>query len=150
MKKFEFPLARVLDWRRTQVQIQEGKLERLYAELRAIETSLQHMQREREQSGQALLVGGSVMGAELAALDTFKKAAAVECAKLADQAAASRKRIGAQLQVVIQKRRDVKLLDHLRARKLEAWNTELARDIDREASELHLAKFAANQRRAAS
>ena len=35
MKKFCFPLDRVMEWRRTQARIEESKLERLYAELRA-------------------------------------------------------------------------------------------------------------------
>ena len=52
-----------------------------------------------------------------------------------------RQRIAAQLQVVLQKRRDVKLLELLHARKLAAWNAELDREIDKQAAELHLAKF---------
>jgi len=141
MTKFTFPLARVLDWRRTQVQLEETTLERLYAELRALETRLHEARRERDQAGCWLLAGGSVTGAELAALDSFRKASAVECAKLAASATAMRPRIAAQLQVVIQKRRDVKLLDLLHARKLQTWNLELDREIDREAGELHLARF---------
>jgi flagellar export protein FliJ len=141
MKKFTFPLARVLDWRRTQVQLEETTLERLNAELRALETRLRDARLEREQAGCWLLAGVSVTGAELAALDSFRKASAVECAKLAASAAATRPRVAAQLQVVIHKRRDVKLLELLHARKLQAWNAELDREIDREAGELHLSKF---------
>ena len=146
MHKFTFPLSRVLDWRRAQVQIEEATLERLYAELRALESRLLEARLEREESGRWLLAGGSVTGEELAALDSFKKASAVECTRLAESAAATRPRIAAQLQIVIQKRRDVKLLELLHARKLQTWNLELDREIDREAAELHLAKH----RRAAS
>jgi flagellar export protein FliJ len=141
MKKFAFPLSRVLDWRRTQLQIEETTLERFYVELRALETRLREARLEREESGRWLLAGGSVTGAELAALDRFKTASMMECARLAGSAAATRPRIAAQLQIVIQKRRDVKLLELLRARKLATWNLDLDRDIDREAAELHLAKF---------
>jgi flagellar export protein FliJ len=141
MQKFTFPLARVLDWRRTQVRVEETKFERLCAELRAIETRLQELIETREQSGRAVIAQGSATGAELAALDSFRKVSTAECAKLAESAAASRQRIAAQLQVVIQKRRDVKLLELLHARRLATWSAELDREIDQEAAELHLAKF---------
>lgn len=134
-----------MDWRRTQVQLEEGKLDRLYAELRNIESRLKETLEEREQSGRLLIAGGSATGAELAALDRYRKAAAAECKRLAESAAASRRLIDAQLKVVIDKRRDVKLLEQLHARKLQAWNTDLAREIDREAGELHLVKFASRR-----
>jgi flagellar export protein FliJ len=141
MKKFDFPLRRVLDWRRTQVQVEESKLERLYANLRDVETRLRETYASREQAGRDVVASGSATGGELVALGNFRKAAAAECARLAEAVAALRKSIAAQLQVVVQKRRDVKLLEHLHTRKLETWNAELAREIDTEAGELHLAKL---------
>jgi flagellar export protein FliJ len=146
MQKFIFPLARVLDWRRTQVRVEQSTLERLYAELHRIEARLRETHSTIQQAGRELIAAGSATGLELNALDHFRKASAIECAKLADSAAASRQRIAAQLQIVIQKRHDVKLLEHLLTRKLDAWNAEFAREIDNEASELHLAK---RQRQAA-
>jgi flagellar export protein FliJ len=141
VKKFTFPLARVLDWRRTQLQVAESKLEQLYAELRAIETRLRDTERAREQSGRELIAMGSATGAELAALDRFRQVSREESAKLGESASASRQRIGAQMQAVLLRQREVRLLEHLEARKLAAWNTELAREVDREASELHLVKW---------
>lgn len=146
MKKFEFPLARAMDWRRTQVQIEETTLERLHAELRALESRIAGARATREQSESGLLAAGSVLGADLNALDRFKKTAAEECAKLAEAAAESRQRIAAQLQVVIRKRRDFRLLENLRRSKLEAWKTDLAREIDQEAAELYLVRLAASGR----
>lgn len=140
MRKFAFPLGRVLDWRRTQLRIEETKLEPLYAELRSIEARLHETQRVREQSSHDLVASGSATGLELAAFDAFQRTSAAECVKLAESAAASRGRIAAQTQEVMRRRRDVKLLEHLHSRKLTAWNLELGREIDREASELHLLK----------
>ena len=88
MKKFTFPLGRVLDWRRTQLRVEETRIERMYAELRDIETRLQELLALRAQSARALIARGSTTGAELAALDSFRKASAAECAKLAESAAA--------------------------------------------------------------
>lgn len=141
MKKFKFPLDRALDWRRTQAQIAESQLQRLYAELRTAEHRLRETEQAREQAQRQLLAGGSATGSELAALDRYRKAAAEECVRLAKAVGEINRRVQAQLQTVLGKRRDVKLLEHLRADKLQQWNAELDREIDREASELHMAKL---------
>lgn len=139
MKKFEFPLDRVLDWRRTQARLEESKLERLRADLHAIELQLAEAARSRQECVRELITAKSVTGMELAALDDFRKASLVECAKLKESASQAEKRVAEQLGVVAGKRRDVKLLENLRTRKLEAWKLELGREIEREAGELFLA-----------
>jgi flagellar export protein FliJ len=141
MKKFAFPLARVMEWREAQVRIAESALEILQAELRGLETRLAETREARQQAVKAPPVGDSMTGAELAALDRFRKAAAVDCVKLADAVSQSRQRISAQLQVVIRKRRDLRLLEMLRQRKLDSWKADLEREIDSEAAELHLARL---------
>jgi hypothetical protein len=139
MKKFAFPLARVMDWRRAQVQVEEAALEILRAELRGVESRLAETRAAREQAAKAPPAGEFVTGAELSALDRFRKATAVECVRLSEAAAESRQRVGVQLQVVIRKRRDFRLLENLRQSRIDAWKTDLEREIDREAAELHLA-----------
>ena len=139
MKKFAFRLARVMDWRGAQVRVEETALEILQAGLRGLESRLAETRAAREQALKAPPIGAFVTGAELGALDRFRKGAAIECAKLAEAAAESRQREAAQLQVVIRKRRDFRLLEKLRQRKLDTWKADLEREIDKEASELHLA-----------
>ncbi len=139
MKKFEFPLDRVLDWRRTQARLEESKLERLRADLHAIESQLAEAARLRQESVRELITAKSVTGLELAALDDFRKASAVECVKLKESAEEAEKRVAAQLGVVAAKRRDVKLLENLRARRLDGWKLEFGQEIEREAGELFLA-----------
>jgi flagellar export protein FliJ len=138
MNKFAFPLARVLDLRRTQLQIEKSKLERLHADLKTIETRLRETERAREESKRMVVVAGSATGAELAALDRFRQASTAACAKLAESASAARQRVAEQMQAVLRRQREVKLLENLHARKFAAWNTELIREIDKEASELRL------------
>jgi flagellar export protein FliJ len=142
MRKFTFPLARVIDWRQTQLRIEESSLARLHAELRGIETCLAEMRAAREQSENAILTAGSVTGAELRDFDAFKKASKVEFEKLTKAAADSRKRIATQIEVLSRKRRDLRLLENLRHRKLDAWRADLEREIDNEATELYLASIA--------
>jgi hypothetical protein len=82
------------------------------------------------------------MGTELRDLDAFKKASKAEFEKLTKAAVDSRKRIATQIEVLSRKRRDFRLLENLRARKLGAWRADLEREIDNEAAELYLASVA--------
>lgn len=147
MKNFQFPLASVLDWRRTRVRIEEATLERLYAELRDLEAAVARVQSEQAQSEKALLAAGSAMGAELAALDRFKRWAATEGARLRELSAGCQKRIAAQMETVVQKRRDVRLLERFHERKLTEWKQDLAREIDQQAEELNLGRLAGRIRK---
>ncbi len=141
MKKFDFPLGRVMSWRQTMAQVEESKLQGLYAELRSIETSEAALRKERERSHQTVVAAKSVTGAELAAVDAFQRFAVAEHTRLEQRRADCMKRITAQVQVVANKRRDVRLLEHLRASRLTTWRRELEREIDSQAEEAYLARW---------
>ena len=141
MKRFSFPLRRVLDLRLTQAHIEETKLARLHAELRGLEDRIHHARRERADSERALAQTGAATGAELAALDSFKKAAAAECARLESMAGAARRKIALQIEALAAKLRDARLLENLERRKLAAWKLEFAKELDQQAEEEHQARW---------
>jgi len=141
MKKFAFPLHRVLDWRDTLAQVEEAKLERMYGELRALESSEAALRAERERSERAVAQAPSAEGFELAALDAFRRFAVAEHTRLEERRADCAKRIAAQIQVVAQKRCDVRLLQHLKDKRWAAWNRGVAREIETQAGETYLAKW---------
>lgn len=141
MKKFTFPLGRVMDWRAVLVRAEETKLEQMYAELRAIDARTAQLDREREQSEQALIRVASATGAELAAADCFRKFAFNERIRLEGLRAGVQQRIAAQLQMVAKKRRDVKLLERLKKQRYEQWRTDFGREMDAKADESFLAKW---------
>lgn len=141
MRKFTFPLGRVMDWRAMLVRIEESKLDQLYAELRAIDSRQAALDREREQSEQALLTASASTGTELAALDSFRRFAFAERNRLEGLRAGVQQRIVAQIQVVAKKRRDVKLLERLKDQRFEKWQAAFAREIEAQADESFLAKW---------
>jgi flagellar export protein FliJ len=143
VKKFEFPLAQVMEWRRTSLRLEEAKLEAVYAELAALKTRAERLREEQARAEKALTEEPSVTGAELKRLDAFTQAARIELAHLHEVSLVCQKRIAAQLEVVIQKRRDLRLLERLHERKLAEWKADFARELDKEAEELHLSKFSA-------
>ena len=139
MKKFSFPLARVEEWRRTHVQLEQAKLERLHAELKSIEVRAALLRADVERSHKALVISRAATGAELAALDAFRRSAAAQCGHLETAAVGCRKRIAVQMDVLVQRRREVRLLERLHERRFTAWNAEYSKEIDAQADELHLA-----------
>ena|SRR5579862_4090587 len=141
MKKFAFPLGRVLDWRAMQAQAEESKLERLYAELRAIDSKEAALMRQRADSERALLAAASATGAELAALDTFRRFTVTEHTRLENLRADCSKRIAEQIKIVSAKRRDLRLLERMRTQRFQAWTREFHREIDGQADEAYLAKW---------
>jgi hypothetical protein len=139
MKKYSFPLARVMSWRQTQVHLEQSKLERLHAELRDLEGRATLLRADVQKSHRALVLSVAATGAELAALDAFRRAAAAQCAQLETGAGACRQRIAQQMALIIQRRREFRLLERLNDRRLTTWTADYSREIDRHADELYLA-----------
>jgi flagellar export protein FliJ len=141
VKKFNFPLARVMEFRRLQARMEEIKLEGLYAELRAIDTREVALIEESVQSEKALRAATSVTGFDLELFDSYRQAAKEERKRMDKARGECRKKIDAQLQVLIVKRRDVKLLEHLKEQRFEKWEKEMFKQIDQQAEEAYLAKW---------
>jgi flagellar biosynthesis chaperone FliJ len=142
MKKFQFPLGRVMDFRRMQARMEEVKLEGLYAELRALDTREAALMQQKAQSEKALRAAKSVTGFDLELFATFRDAMTLEQHRLEKARADCRKRIDAQLVVVTMKQRDVRLLEHLKEKRFDKWEKEMFKEIDRQADEAYLAKWA--------
>ncbi len=141
VKTFQFTLAHAMEWRRSSVRLEEAKLETLYAELRCLEAAAASIRAEQAQSERTLFAAASVMGAELAVLGDFKQWVKTECGRLQEASAGCQKRIAAQMETVVQRRRDLRLLERLHERKLAEWKQDLAHEIDEQAEELNLRKL---------
>jgi flagellar export protein FliJ len=141
MKKFTFPLGRVMDFRRTQTRLEEIKLENLYAALRAIDNRATQLIEQKAQSEKVLKAATSVTGFDLKLFDAYGQAMKEEHKRLEKARADCRKRIDAQLAVLTAKRREVKLLEHLKEERFEKWEKEMLKEIDQQAEEAYLARW---------
>ncbi len=139
MKKFQFPLQRVLDWREVQARVEESKLEGLYAEREAIDTQVTAVLAERERSDRAVAEGNGATGEDLAALSAFRRFSVAEHTRLDRLRVGCSQRIAAQIQVVAAKRRDAKLLQKLEQQGMAAWQLDFSKQIDAQAEESHRA-----------
>jgi hypothetical protein len=141
VKQFRFSLDQVLAWRRTQALMEERLLETLHTKLRGLAAGLEKITREYADGGRHLMAFGSATGLELARLDSFRRAAGAEMARLETARADCRRQIDEQTNVLAKRRRDVRLLERLKERRLDAWEAEYAREVERDAAEAHLARW---------
>ncbi len=124
-----------------QARLEEIKLEGLYAELRAIEMREVALIQECMACEKALRAATSLTGFDLELFDSYRQGMKEEQKRMDKARGECRKKIDAQLQVLIVKRRDVKLLEHLKEQRFEKWEKEMFKRIDQEAEEAYLAKW---------
>jgi flagellar export protein FliJ len=141
VKRFSFPLHRVMEWRRTEARVEEAKLQRLFAEARGVEARVEELKEQRLAAEKELIAAPSSMGADLAALGTFQRFAIGEQKRLAAKRIECEGRIAAQMQAVAAKRREVRLLEKLKERRQETWRREVSRESDALAEEAYLARW---------
>ena len=141
MKKFTFPLGRVMDFRRIEQRLEEIKLETLYAGLRAMDTREAALIQKRVQSEKSLKSAASATGEELQIFNAYGLAMKEEIKRMEKTRAECRKRIEAQLAIVTTKRCEVKLLEKLKEQRFQKWEKEMFKEIDNQAEEAYLAKW---------
>ena len=141
MKKFIFPLDRVLDLRQAQARVEEMKLERLYGELRAGESRERSLRDQRLRSESEICVRGETTAAELSALGAFQEYVQTQIHRSQQARAACERRLQAQRQVVTAKRQEVRLLEKLKLARQQLWQSTVEREIAQQAEESHLARW---------
>ena len=95
MKAFQFRLDRVLDWRRTELEMEENRLKRMHAALAAIDRERAGLESARDQAGRALMARATVDGADLQLLSGYRAAVKLQCARLEQKRRRERKEAAA-------------------------------------------------------
>jgi hypothetical protein len=121
MKRFTFPLSRVMDWRRMQARAEELKLEQLYAEIRRIDARAAELDEERSGSERALIAAQESTGEEMAALGAFQRFTRAEQGRLEAKRVECGRKVAAQTLAVAARRRDARLIEKVRERRLAEW-----------------------------
>lgn len=130
MKTFAFRLERILQWRITSLQTEEMRVEKLRftLELASMEKEklVQVLSKAKQSTGNQTLV----KGADLHALDSYTIRLAEELALASKKMASLSEAIAKQMLVVSNCDRNVRLLERLRDRRREEWQTEMNRELD--------------------
>ena len=145
MKRFNFPLERVRQWRQTQLDLEHAKLQQLYQERRQLDLAVDRLVSgvaHAEQKVQVAAIEKQVLTSEqLANLDDYRLFAKREAQILARQQEELEVRITEQQKHLLEARRNYRLLDKLRGQALTEWEQNYNREVENLASELHLARW---------
>lgn len=141
MKKFDFALERVREWRQEQVGLEVTQLEMLYAAARKIGERRVELDRDQERNETAVLRADSVDGMSLRALDEYRKYARYHRSILDRERAESDGLIAAQRERLLLAQRNAKLLEKLKQRQFAVWQAQFDRALEEQASESFLAQW---------
>ena len=141
MKAFRFRLARVLEWQRTGLALEEQKLEQLTAERSRIEAARGEARSSRMESGRALAGRTGLHGMDLELQNAYSVCLEERERALGVSLREFTRRIDTQRLAVAEARRKVRLLERLAARRLSEWNAELNRELEAMAAEFTISQY---------
>lgn len=142
MKKFRFPLERLLNYRRSRLAAEQARLDRLLADLAGIEQARSSLEREERMVSESIRSLPVLASGQLAAVAAFRRFAAAEAERLAGEAAAAASRVAAQRESVLSARKEVEALEKLRQRRMQDWRREVDEEMERQTAELVVARWA--------
>jgi len=140
MKRFDFPLERVLRWRREQASLEEIKLQQLRSEVANVQATRRQIESERAQSESHVLTQRSIDPISLESLDSYRQYVAGKIRQLEYRKLQWQAKIAEQLNRVIAARRQFELLGRLKQKALDGWQDSMNKEQEQLAAELFLAK----------
>ena len=146
MTSFRFPLQKILDWRRTQLDVEEVQYRQQAAAMAALDSASAQLQASGMAAERQVRNWKPVAGSELEALGSYRLHVQMKQTELAVPRAECRKELARRYDAMLEARRRLRLLERLRERRLSEWKLARDREIDEVAAESYLARW--NQRQA--
>jgi hypothetical protein len=141
MNAFRFRLDRVLEWRRTQLELEENNFRRETAALAALDRVRAELEAAGVKAEVQVRQSRTITGRELAALGEFRLLVRSREADIARQRAERVKSLAAQRAVLLEAQRRCRLLERLKERRLEEWRLAGNKETEDLASETYLAQW---------
>jgi hypothetical protein len=141
MKKFSYPLERVLSWRRTQARLEEAALARLRGEIQALDAQQAALNESVQVAQAGLLAIAWAAPIEIGAMERFRMSATAQTHQLQRERQAMEKKLVHQTRAVMERRREAQLLQQLRDKRYKSWQAEETREVDGLAEESYLARL---------
>jgi flagellar export protein FliJ len=146
MSGFRFRLARVLEWRQTELALAETRFRRQTAALAALDRARAALDASAIRAEMQVREAPRIEGADLAALHAFRQHIARSRAALAASRVQAQRELDALQAAMLEARRRFRLLERLRDRRFAEWQEAADRELEQLASESHFAKLASAKR----
>ena len=140
MKRFDFPLEKVRQWRNEQAGLEEMKLQRIYSELRAIDEGRKRVEEELAEASRQVRGRPVPEVVDLVNLDTFRLFTASRLLQIEEAWRKCHAQVEQQRQQLVEARRRFELLDKLKQTALANWRVARDKEEEELAGELFLAK----------
>jgi flagellar export protein FliJ len=141
MMAFRFPLQRVVDWRRSELELTELKFQQLTAAVSAVDREIAELETAGIQTELLVRDWSPVSGRDLAALGSFRLHVRKKNAELAARRVECAKHLAAGRAALLEARRRFRLLDSLKQRRFEDWRLARDKELEELASESYLARW---------
>lgn len=142
MTTFRFPLQKALDWRRTQLELAEARVEQQAAALAAVDRALADLSAMAHRTEMEVRQLPQLEGSDLSALAGFRLSVRVRGRKLTVTRADSQRELSSRQAAVLEARRRCRLLERLKERRWEEWHTASEKELDELAADSYLAQWA--------
>ncbi|HUI53648.1 MAG TPA: hypothetical protein VLY04_01665 [Bryobacteraceae bacterium] len=147
MTPFRFPLQKALDWRRTQLELEEARFKQQAAALADLDRERAELEASGIRAEVEVRHWQPLNGRDLAALGGFRLQVKQRQAHLAARRAECQRDLDARHAAMLEARRRCRLLERLKERRLAEWQAARDRELEELASESYLARW--NQRSSA-
>jgi hypothetical protein len=144
MTAFRFRLQRVLDFRRTELELAEARYRQQAGALAAVDRARAELAAEGVHTETEVRTWNPIVERDLAALAEFRLHVRARDAELAARRLECVKQLEAHQAAMLEARRRFRLLERLKERGLEAWTAERDRELEQLASEAFLARWTAS------
>ncbi len=141
MKAFRFPLEKALDWRRTQLELEESRYKQQAAELAEIDRSRAEIEASGIRAEFQVREWRPVLSGDLAALGSFRLRVKHEQAELAPRREECAQKLNAQQNKMLEARRRCRLLERLKERRLAEWKSAESHELEEIAAESYIARW---------
>jgi flagellar export protein FliJ len=142
MKAFQFPLQRALDWRRTQLDVTEARVQQQLAALAAIDNARSDLGTQGQRVELEVRQFSGLEGGDLSALGEYRLNLKARARQLAAQRVECQKELAVRQNAMTEARRRCRLLERLKARRLSEWQSAADRELDELAADSYLAQWA--------
>src|SRR5580658_1506442 len=142
MKRFQFPLQRVFEWRSLQMRSAEEKLARLQEQQAGLVHRENALRAAEVKAAMGLLKLPTMDGSDLQSLAAFQLRMRSQRAELHAARARCQAEIVQQRTRVLIARRDFRVLEKLKEKRLQSWIYLTDREIENTAADAYLARWA--------
>lgn len=146
MKAFRFPLEKVMEWRRTQLEMEEAGFRKQLAAMAELDAENRRLLESGNAAERQVRDWNPVAGSELEALGSFRLHVKMKETELAIPRADCHKELMRRKNAMLDARRRLRLLERLKERRLQEWRVEEAHELDSLAAESYLSRYSRSAR----